>query len=93
MICDIELDNAAVDGIDSIAVPAKLMLDMLKSMDDVPLNVSVNPSNFSIDISSGEGKYSIAGQNADTFPKAPELKETVQTTMPASVLVNAINPL
>ncbi len=91
MICDIELDNAAVDGIDSIAVPAKLMLDMLKSMDDVPLNVSVNPSNFSIDISSGEGKYSIAGQNADTFPKAPELKETVQTTMPASVLVNAIN--
>ncbi|MBR4715215.1 MAG: DNA polymerase III subunit beta [Bacteroidales bacterium] len=91
MVSRIELENARVDGIDSIAVPAKLLLDMLKSLDDVPLNFAVDASNYSIEISSGEGKYSLAGQNAETFPAMPEMKETVQTSMPASVLVNAIN--
>lgn len=91
MVSRIELENARVDGIDSIAVPAKLLLDMLKSLDDVPLNFAVDASNYSIEISSGEGKYSLAGQNAETFPAMPEMKETVQTSMPALVLVNAIN--
>ena len=91
MVSRIELENARVDGIDSIAVPAKLLLDMLKSLDDVPLNFTVDASNYSIEISSGEGKYNLAGQNAETFPTMPEMKETVQTSMPASVLVNAIN--
>ena len=91
MVSKIELENARVDGIDSIAVPAKLLLDMLKSLDDVPINFAVDANNYSIEISSGEGKYSLAGQNADTFPAMPEMKETGQTSMPASVLVNAIN--
>lgn len=91
MVSRIELENARIDGIDSIAVPAKLLLDMLKSLDDVPLNFAVDASNYSIEISSGEGKYNLAGQNAETFPSMPEMKETVQTSMPASVLVNAIN--
>lgn len=91
MVSKIELENARVEGIDSIAVPAKLLIDMLKSLDDVPVNFAVNADNYSIEISSGEGKYSLAGQNAETFPAMPEMKETVQTSMPASVLVNAIN--
>ncbi len=91
MVSKIELENARVEGIDSIAVPAKLLLDMLKSLDDVPINFAVDPETYSIEISSGEGKYSLAGQNAETFPAMPEMKDTVQTSMPASVLVNAIN--
>jgi len=91
MVSKIELENARVEGIDSIAIPAKLLIDMLKSLDDVPINFAVNAENYSIDISSGEGKYSLAGQNADTFPTMPEMSDTVQTSMPASVLVNAIN--
>lgn len=91
MVSKIELENARVEGIDSIAVPAKLLLDMLKSLDDVPINFAVDAETYSIEISSGEGKYSLAGQNAETFPAMPEMKDTVQTSMPASVLVNAIN--
>jgi DNA polymerase-3 subunit beta len=91
MVSKIELENARVEGIDSIAVPAKLLLDMLKSLDDVPINFAVDAETYSIEISSGEGKYSLAGQNAETFPTMPEMKDTVQTSMPASVLVNAIN--
>ena len=91
LVTRIELDNAKVEGIDSIAVPAKLLLDMLKSMDDVPLNFSVDASTYGIEISSGEGKYRLAGQNAETYPTMPAMSDTVQTVMPASVLANAIN--
>ena len=91
LVTRIALENAKVEGIDSIAVPAKLMLDMLKSMDDVPLNFSVDASTYGIEISSGEGKYRLAGQIADTFPTMPEMTDTVNTVMPASLLVTAIN--
>lgn len=91
LICTIELEDARVDGIDTVAVPSKLLLDMLKSMSDTPLNFSVNPDNYSIEISTSEGKYSLAGQNADTFPSMPQMVQTVQTSLPSSVLVNAIN--
>ncbi len=91
LVTTIELENAKVEGIDTIAVPAKLMIDMLKSMDDIPLNFAVDANNFGIEISSGEGKYRLAGLNAETFPTMPDMSDTVQTTLPASVLVNAIN--
>lgn len=91
MLCRIELENARVDGIDTVAAPAKLLLDMLKNTDDQPLNFSVDPDNYNIKIGSGQGEYNIAGQNADSYPTMPEVTETVQTTLPASVLVNAIN--
>lgn len=91
MLCRIELENARVDGIDTVAIPSKLLLDMLKYMDDQPLNIAVDPDTFNVKIGSGEGEFNIAGQNADSFPSMPEVTETIQTTLPASVLVNAIN--
>ena len=91
MMCNIELENARVDGIDTVAIPAKLMLDMLKNMDDRPLNIAVDASTFSMEISSNDGKYTIAGQNPETYPQLPAKNETVTVTIPASVIVNAIN--
>ena len=87
----IELENARIDDIASVCVPSKLLLDMLKSLDDVPITFSVNASNYLIEISSGDGKYKLAGLNADSYPTMPEKKETVQTVMPSSVFANAIS--
>ena len=91
MLCHIELENARIEGIDTVAVPAKLLLDMLKNMDDQPLNFAVNPDTYNIKIGSGQGEFNIAGQNAESYPSMPEVTETAQTSLPASVLVNAIN--
>ena len=91
IVCRIELENSRVDGIDTVAVPAKLLLDTLKSLDDVPLNFTVNPDTYSVEIAYGNGKGTLAGQNAETYPSMPAMNDTVQTSMPASVLVNAIN--
>ncbi|MCR4829451.1 MAG: DNA polymerase III subunit beta [Bacteroidales bacterium] len=87
----IEMENAVEEGLTDIAVPAKLMLDTLKLFEDVPVTFSANAQNFNIEISSGGGKYNLSGQNADTFPTLPPMEETTQTTMPASVLADAIN--
>ena len=91
MICHIELEDARIEGIDTVAVPSKLMLDMLKNMDDRPLNIAVDPDTYTVKITSDKGQFTIAGQNADTYPALPEVSETVRTTLPASVLVGAIN--
>lgn len=91
MLCRIELENARIDGIDTVAIPAKLLLDMLKNMDDQPLNISVDPDTYNVKIGSGQGEFNIAGQNADSYPTMPQVNDTVRTALPASVLVNAIN--
>lgn len=91
MVCTIELESCRVEGIDTVAVPSKLLLDILKSLDDVPLTFSVDPNNYGIEVSSGEGRYRLSGQNADAFPTMPEVEETVSTTLMASALTDAIN--
>jgi len=91
LVTRVELENARVDEVENVCVPAKLLIDMLKSLDDVPVTFAVDPSNYIVEISSGEGKYKLAGLNADTYPTMPEMNETVQTVIPASVLANAIS--
>jgi DNA polymerase-3 subunit beta len=66
-------------------------LDILKSFSDVPLNFSVNPDNYMIDIVVGDGKYRLAGQNPETYPVLRQAENTTKITLPASVLVNAIS--
>jgi DNA polymerase III subunit beta len=73
----------------NIAVPAKLLLDILKTFPDHPLNFGINTNN-GIEISSDYGKYSLAGQNADEFPRVPKLESPSSVTLGANVLQRAI---
>ncbi len=88
---ELEAETSRVEGVDCVAVPSKLIMDILKSLDDVPMTFSVDASNYAIEVASGEGKYRLAGQNPETFPTLPTIGETVSVSMPASVLVNAVN--
>lgn len=87
-ISDIETNTA---GLTDIAVPSKLLLDILKSLDDVPMTFSVDDKNFGIEIASGQGKYRLAGMNAENYPEMPMPKDTQKVVMPASVLATAIS--
>lgn len=90
LVSKIEVETGAMEGLSEIAVPSRLLLDILKSLDDVPLQFSVDDSNYSIIIASGEGKYRLAGMNAETFPSLPEERETTSILLPGTTLVNAI---
>lgn len=91
LVSTIHLDTAKVEGISEVAVPAKILLDILKSFNDIPLTFSVNPDNYLIDIVAGEGKYHLAGQNPETYPVLKKTENTTKIVLPASVLVNAIS--
>ncbi len=92
---DLESTMSAVLNIDSssqgsIAVPAKLLLETLKSFPEQPLTFTVQDNN-TIEISSNSGKYALAYANGDEFPKAVGLDEPSTTIVPAEILGTAIN--
>ena len=73
-----------------IAVPAKLLLDTLKTFAEQPLTFVVE-SNNTIEISSNHGKYALAYANAEEFPKSVELRDPSQTKIASDILATAIN--
>ena len=75
----------------SVAVPARLLLDTLKTFPDQPLTFDVDSGNFGIEIHSDNGKYKLSGQNGEEFPKIPALDNPSTMDMEAGTLFNAIN--
>lgn len=74
----------------SVAVPAKLLLDILKTFPDHPLTFSINDK-LGIEISSDYGKYSLSGYNAEEFPKVPVLEKPSTVSLPTATLQKAID--
>lgn len=81
--------NADKDG--RVAVPAKILLETLKALPPQPVTFSVNDDHHGIEITSAYGKYKLAGENGDDFPKIPEPDEVDAVTMPGHLLTHGIN--
>ncbi len=92
---DLETTISAVLNVDSdneglIAVPAKLLLDILKTFPEQPLTFVVDANN-TVEISSNHGKYALAYADGTEFPKAVELSNPSSTTIIGDILATAIN--
>ncbi len=74
----------------TIAVPAKLLLDTLKTFPEQPLTFIVEDNN-TIEISSNHGKYALAYANGEEFPRAVELEDPSATTISGEILSTAIS--
>ena len=74
-----------------IAVPAKILTETLKTLPDQPIAFTVDQSTFAIEISAGDGKYKLSGENAEDFPKIPAVENASVVRIPASVLSESIN--
>lgn len=77
------------DSVGSIAVPAKLLLDILKTFAEQPLTFLVKDNN-TIEISSTHGKYSLAYLDGEEFPKPVSLSDASKVTLLGDVLATAI---
>jgi DNA polymerase-3 subunit beta len=75
----------------SIAIPAKFLVEILKTFPDVPMSFSINMETFQVEISAGEGKYKLTGFNGDEFPKAPVIDNGTSLTINSRTLANAFN--
>lgn len=74
----------------SIAIPARLLLDYLKTLPEQPLTFTIDPQTMGVEITSSYGKSKLVGFNADEFPKNPEMDETSSVVVPSEVLSEAI---
>lgn len=75
----------------AIAVPARILLDYLKTLPEQPLTFTIDESSMGIEISSSYGKSKVAGYSADEFPKNPEMDDASSVTIPSDVLSEAIH--
>ncbi len=74
-----------------IAIPAKILTDILKTLPEQPISISIDDVSFGVEITSDNGKYKLAGENGDDFPKLPTEQDATEVTVPANVLANAVN--
>jgi DNA polymerase-3 subunit beta len=97
-ICASDLETTMLTKMDvtseesgKIAIPAKLILDVLKSLPDQPCTFKVNTSNYAVEIVYDNGKSKMAGFNGDEFPKLPNVAYTASIDLTGDVLAKAIN--
>lgn len=80
--------EAAHEG--KIAVPARLLLDTLKTFPEQPLTFS-QAENNTLEISSEQGKYALAYADAEEFPQAAEVVDASTVSVMGDTLATAIN--
>ncbi|MGB5927341.1 MAG: DNA polymerase III subunit beta [Cyclobacteriaceae bacterium] len=88
MITELEVE-AKESG--SIAVPARILMDTLKNLPEQPVTFSIDEETYSIEISSDNGRYKLAGENATDFPKVPTISDGYTVDLNSEVLSSAIN--
>jgi len=74
----------------SIAVPAKLLIDTLKTFPEQPLTFNILDNN-TIEISSNHGKYALAYAKGEEFPKTLPITDPNNSSISSKVLYEAIN--
>lgn len=74
-----------------IAIPAKLLLDILKNLPDQPCTFLVDPANHGVEISYDNGKSKMVGYNGDDFPKAPAMENGESIRVSGEIISKAIN--
>ena len=89
MSCSIKTDKSDQDG--QIAVPARILMDMLKTFSEVPINISTDLKTFNIELSANEGKFKLAGKNPEEFPRSPQAEGTSITELSSKLISQAIN--
>lgn len=89
MIARISVDMSEGEG--SVAIPAKILLDTLKTFSDIPVTLDIDENNFGVTLTAGEGKYKLAGQNGDEYPQVPAIESDASFNIESDVLFEAIN--
>ena len=92
---DLETTISATLNVESeseghFAIPAKILLDTLKTFPEQPLTFSVKDNN-TVEISYQGGKSEVAYVNPEDFPNTVEIEDASKTTILADTLATAIS--
>ncbi len=93
---DLETTMSTTMEVDSkesgkVAVPAKILIETLKTFSEQPLTFKVNKDVTQAEISSESGKYKLSCLSGEEFPRLPSIDKPNTIEMPGEVLAEAIN--
>lgn len=74
-----------------VAIPARILVDILKALPEQPITFIINEDTFGVEISTENGKYKISGEDGEDFPAIPRHEYSDSIRMPAHILLKAIN--
>ncbi|WP_461303997.1 DNA polymerase III subunit beta [Aureisphaera sp.] len=74
----------------SVCIPARLLLDTLKTFPEQPLTFTVEDNN-TVEISSNHGKYALAYASGEDFPSPVTLNDPSATVIQGDILATAIS--
>lgn len=75
----------------SVALPARILLETLKNLPEQPVTFLIHEGNYSVEISSANGRYRLAGESATDFPRLGLIEKGVSIDMDTKVLKKAIS--
>jgi DNA polymerase-3 subunit beta len=89
----IPLDMETIDSTEPgvVTIPAKKLLESLKTFPAIPLLFNIDPESFQVEITTNDGKYKLAGHSAEEYPKNAELEDAINIEINSDVITNAIN--
>ncbi len=82
--------DVIADSDGSVGLPAKMLLDILKSLPDQPLTFKVDTEVYAIEILAQNGKYKLGGEDASDFLNITQLDNTQNFAIPAAIWSDAI---
>jgi DNA polymerase III subunit beta len=78
-----------VEGSGNLAIPARLLLDIMKTFPDIPITFDINNDSLAIELFAGEGKFRLSGHKSDEFPQLPTKEDVTELMLSSELLVNA----
>jgi DNA polymerase-3 subunit beta len=74
-----------------VAVPGKLTIDTLKALPNQPITFTIDEKSNTVEIRSENGRYKLAGQAGEDFPKTPDVESSKSFKIPSDVLLSSIS--
>lgn len=73
------------------AIPGRILMDTLKGLPPQPVTITLDEENKLVELESSVGKYKMAFDKPEDFPKVPEADTDDKFSLPKSVLSHAIS--
>jgi DNA polymerase-3 subunit beta len=79
-----------IEGSGDVAIPARILLETLKTFPDIPITISIDTNTFAIELFGGEGRYKLVGYSGEEFPSVPMIPDASEIEFEPDVLISAI---
>jgi DNA polymerase-3 subunit beta len=87
----VEVDLVKSEDEGNIAIPAKILIETLKTFGNIPITFNIDLTSNSIELATDDGKFKLSGFDGNEFPTTPSLEESSEISIEAAILEQAIS--